>query len=117
MVLSMTQNRNKLIDLFVGNISNSIIHQVLEKAAREEDLSNKYNKELTTSLEIAKKYREKINPINAPLPDEDINYIKNKITNKVRAELKLRISKGYENIDLDFVEELVDEALKNTKVV
>ena len=66
---------------------------------------------------MAKKYREKINPINAPLPEKDIDYIKNKIISKVRAELTIRISKGYDNIDLGLVEEFVEEALKNTKVI
>ena len=113
----MVQNRNKLIDLFIGNISNSILHEILEKAIDDEELSNRYNKESLNSLEIAKKYREKINPINTPLPDKDIDYIKTKITNKVRAELMLRISKGYENINSDLIEELVDKALKNMNVI
>ena len=95
----MVQNRKRLIDLFIGNISNSIIHKILEKAINDEKISNRYNKELLTSMEIAKKYREKINPNNKHLPCKDINYIKTKIKNKVRAELKIRISKGYENID------------------
>ena len=51
----MVQNRNKLIDLFVGNISNSVIHKILEKAADNKELSDKYQKELLTSLNIAKK--------------------------------------------------------------
>ena len=113
----MVQNRNKLIDLFIGNISNSILHEILEKATDDQELSNKYNKELLNSLEIAKKYREKINPINATLLDKDVGYVKTKITNKVRAELMLRISKGYENIDLGLIEDLVDKALKDTHVL
>ena len=113
----MVQNRNKLIDLFIGNVSNSILHEILEKATDEQELSNKYNKELMTSLEIAKKYREKINTINTPLTDKDIDYIKTKITNKVRAELVLRISKGYENINLDLIEEFIDKALKDADVI
>ncbi len=28
----MSQNRNKLIDLFIGNLSNVIIHEILLKA-------------------------------------------------------------------------------------
>ena len=113
----MAQNRNKLIDLFIGNISNSIVHKILEKAINDKELANRYNKELLSSLKIARRYREKINPVNAPLPDKDIEHIKTKITNKVRAELMLRISKGYENIDLDLVEEFVDKALKETKII
>lgn len=113
----MVQNRNKLIDLFIGNISNAVIHKILEKAAEQEELSNKYNKEQLTSFEIAKRYREKINPIKSPLPYKDISYIKSKRINKVRAELLLRISKGYENIDLGLVENLVNEFLKETKII
>ena len=113
----MVQNRNKLINLFIGNISNSIVHEVLEKAADNKELSNKYNKEILNSLNIAKRYRKKFNPINSPLTDKDIKYIKTKIIKKVKAELLFRISKGYENIDLDLVEELADKILKNTNVV
>ena len=60
----MVQNRNKLINLFIGNISNSIIHDILERAIKNEEISNRYEKELTTSFEIAKKYRNKINPLS-----------------------------------------------------
>ena len=112
----MVQNRNKLIDLFIGNISNSVIHQILEKAINKE-MSSKYRKELITSLEIAKKYRQKVNPINSPLPHKDISYIRKKIVNKVRAELLIRIVKGYKNINLDLVDQLVDKLLKDTNVI
>ena len=113
----MVQNRNKLIDLFIGNLSNSIVHEILEKAVNDEELSHRYNKELTTSFDIAKKYREKINPTNASLPDKDIEHIKNRITNKVGAELMVRISKGYEGIKLDLAEELIDNSLKDMGVI
>ena len=113
----MPQNRNKLIELFIGNIYNAIVHEILRKVINQEELSNKYNKELLSSLEIAKRYREKINPINTVLPYKDMIYIKNKITNKVKAELLLRISKGYENINLNLIEELVDKYLKKTKII
>tara|TARA_Y100000310_G_C20497890_1_gene722460 strand:- start:165 stop:506 length:342 start_codon:yes stop_codon:yes gene_type:complete len=113
----MSQNRNKLINLFIGNISNSIVHQILEKAVDNDELSNNYNKELLNSLNIAKKYREKINPVHSQLPDKDILYIKTKITNRVRSELLMRISRGYENIDLELVEGLVDKALKVTYII
>jgi len=113
----MVQNRKKLIDLFIGNISNSIIHEILEKAIDDEEISNRYQKELTTSLEIAKKYREKINPLNSSLPDKDVEYLKIKIRSKVKSELVLRISKGYKDIDLDLVDVLIDRFLKSTKVI
>lgn len=112
----MTQNRNKLIDLFIGNISNFVVHHILEIAIDNKDVANRYNKELTNSLEIAKKYREKINPIGATLQAKDIDYIKDKILNKVRTELLLRISKGYTNIDLNLIEHLIDKTLKEMKI-
>jgi len=110
------QNRNKLIELFIGNISNSIVHEILERAVSKEPIADKYRKELITSFEVAKKYMEKINPLDRPLPNKDVEYIKTKIINKVRAELMTRISKGYKNIEISLVEELVDKALKNTNV-
>ena len=112
----MAQNRNKLIELFIANISNTVIHEILEQAVIEEFIADKYRKELATSFEVAKRYREKINPVNKPLPDKDIAYIKTKIINKVRAELTTRISKGYKNIDLDLIGNLVDKALKDTEI-
>ncbi len=57
-----------------------------------------------------------INPINRPLPDKDVEYIKNKIMNRVRVELMSRILKGYEGIDLSLIEGLTDRALKNSKI-
>ena len=112
----MPQNRNKLIELFIGNISNAIVHEILELAVGKELMANKYRKELAASFEIAKRYRKKINPMNKSFSDKDVEYIKNKIINKVKAELMIRISKGYENINLLLVEKLVDKALKNTNV-
>ena len=50
------------------------------------------------------------------MPDKDSLYIKEKIIKRVKAELSLRIEKGYENIDLDAVEQEVDKRLKETKI-
>ena len=80
----MVQNRKKLIDLFIGNISNSIAHKILEKATDNKDLADKYNKELLNSLNIAKKYRNKINPVNARFPNKDVGYIRNKVRIKLK---------------------------------
>ena len=113
----MSQNRNKLIDLFIGNISNSIVHRILEKAINDENIRKYYDKEFLTSLDIAKKYRKNINPIDTPLPAKDIKYIKEKITKKVKAELELRISKGYKNINIGLVEPIVNGVLEETKVI
>ena len=112
----MVQNRNKLIDLFIGNVSNSIVHKILEMAIDNEEMCNRYEKELITSFEIAKRYREKINPTNIPFPDKDIIYIKSKIKNKVKAELLTRISKGYKNINLELIDEMIDDYLNEMNV-
>lgn len=113
----MPQNRNKLIELFISNITNSIVHEILEKATDQDELINKYDKELLNSLNIAKRYRDKINPSYSELPYKDIIYIKNKITNKVRNELRLRISKGYTNINLSLIDELISKYLKTTNII
>ena len=91
----MTQNRNKLIELFIGNVSNFIVHKILESAINKLELITKYQKESVNSLEIAKKYREKINPVDNPLQERDINYIREKIIKRTKAELEKRISLGY----------------------
>ena len=115
----MVQNRNKLIELFIGNASNSIVHRILEKAIakeRKEEISDKYRKELITSFELARGYREKINPVNLPLPTKDILYIKNRIIKKATSELMIRISKGYRNIDIGLVEKEVDDILRKMNI-
>jgi len=112
----MVQNRNKLIDLFIGNAANSIVHKVLEIAIENSEIANKYNKELITSRDLAKKYREKINPKDSPLIERDIEYIKSRIINKIRAELLLRISNGYKNINLNLIDGFVDNFLKEMKI-
>ena len=71
---------------------------------------------MKNSFEIAKRYREKINPADKTLPVHDIR-IREKIINKVKAELSLRIQKGYTNIDLSLVERLVDEYLKEFGII
>ena len=81
----MVQNRNKLIDLFIGNISNSIVHKILENAVDDEAIAKRYDKELTTSRQIAKRYREKINPVTTALPAKDLSYIRARITNKINS--------------------------------
>ena len=82
----MVHNRKKLIGLFIGNISNAILHKILEKAVEEDAIRKYYDKEFLNSLDIAKKYREKINPINRNLPGKDTGKIKKKVINKVRNE-------------------------------
>ena len=112
--LKMAINRKKLIDLFIGNISNAILHKILEKAVEDDIVRRYYDKEFTNSFEIAKKYREKINPLDNELPES--SEIKNAIIKKVTNELKIRISKGYKNIDLSLVEPTANKILSDLKV-
>ncbi|MBI2579552.1 MAG: hypothetical protein HYW27_01485 [Candidatus Aenigmarchaeota archaeon] len=112
----MVQNRNKLIGLFIGNLANSVLHSILEKAVNNEELSKRYSKELLTSLHLAQKYREKINPANASLNVKDVKYIKDKVIRKVKSEIHQRTEKGYSNLDVKLVGPLVEKALKETKI-
>jgi len=63
-------NRNQLIERFISNLTNSIVHQVLEKSINNKEITEKYNKEFRNSWQQAKNYREKINPVNKNLPFE-----------------------------------------------
>lgn len=113
----MVQNQNKLIKLFIGNLSNSIVHEILEMAVADENIRKRYDKESETSFKIAIKYRRKINPIEINLPEKDIAYIRKEVIRKVKSELRLRVSKGYTNIGISRVEELVEKFLKRSGVV
>lgn len=110
-------NRNKLVNLFISNLANVIVHKVLEKAIDKPEIVNVYAKEGKNSFEIAKRYREKINPIDKTLPSHDIEDLREKIINKVKVELNSRIKRSYTNINLSLVEELVDKSLKELKVI
>jgi hypothetical protein len=111
------QNRNKLLELFAGNLANAVLHRFLEKAIDDEDIASRYLKEINNSWEISKRYREKINPLDRSLPHEDIKLLRNKIIQKVKAEVQIRITYGYQNLNLGLIEELVEEALKELKVM
>ena len=113
----MVQNRKKIIELYISNMANSILHKVLEKAIEEKEISVKYHKEIATSLTIARRYREKIHPIDAVLPKKDSEYIRQRITKKVLLELNTRIAKGYKNIDLGIVDNYIQDSLKESKVI
>ena len=110
-------NRNKLIDTFIGNISNSIAHEILKMAVDDETIRSRYLKELTTSMKTALNYRNKINPVNSKLQDEDVNYIKDKIIKRVRSKLSNRINEGYKNINLGLIEIIADKYLKEAKII
>ena len=114
----MTQNRNKLIDLFIGNLSNAILHKILEKAILSSipEIAQRYNKEVINSWQIALNYRQKINP-QMTFPLKDIFYIKEKLSNRIRSELSLRIFKGYKNINLELVDKEINDSLKQMRVI
>ena len=73
-------NRNKLIDLFISNLSNVIVHKILERAIEKPEIALVYSKEMKNSFEIAKEYRNKINQIDKVLPVHDINDLRAKLT-------------------------------------
>lgn len=87
----MAHNKKKLIGLFIGNVSNAIIHKILEDAIEDEIIRKYYDKEFLNSFEIAKKYRMKINPTYSELPE--YSEIKDAVTKKVNNELKIRIKR------------------------
>ena len=110
-------NRNRLLSLFVSNLANVIVHEMLERAIDKPEIVKVYTKEVKNSFEIAKRYRQKINPIDKVLPSSDIQDLRGRIINKVKAELNLRKARGYTNINLSFVEESVDNNLRELGVI
>lgn len=79
----MPQNRNKKLELFIANLTTAIVHEILEKATEQEELLKRYRKEAFNSLEIAIRYRKQINPLFNPLPEKDLEFIKEKLTQKI----------------------------------
>ena len=110
------QNRNHIIKLFVGNLYNSIVHSILEKAININEIKSKYSKEFKTSFEKAEFYRQKINPVDTPLPLKDMQIIREIIINRVKVELNSRVLRGYKNIDFSLIEPTVDNFLKKMNV-
>lgn len=115
-MLKMVRNRNKLINLFVGNIANVVVHRILEKAIDNSEIAGRYRKELINSLQIAKEYRKKINPPNKLL-EKDVFYIKDKVFRRVKAELFARIKKGYQRINLDSINKEIEIVLKDIEIL
>lgn len=113
----MTQNRNKLLSHLVGNLASAVVHKVLEEAAGEEPIKKYYYDEFSNSIEAAKRYREKVNPVNEPLSDKDTAQIREKVVAKAITELKLRIVRGYKNISLDKAEKATEELLADLNVI
>lgn len=106
-----------MIDLFTGKISDVIVHEISDRAIDNPDISKKYLKEIKVSLDSADWYRKKINPIHRALPMKDIEIIKERVKRNVKSELMSRIKKGYKDINLDLVDELVNKHLRQMNVV
>lgn len=112
----MSHNRNQLITLLIGNLTNAVVHQVLEKSVKEEIIRKYYDKESLHSVEIAKRYREQINPLQRALLDIDAEEIKAEVQKRARNELLLRISKGYRGIELNDVEPVLEKLLQKLNI-
>lgn len=107
------QNKSKLIKIFIGNIANAVVHEVLENAIKEENLRSHYGKEMQNSFSLAKRYREKLNPADNPLKDS--TEIKQKIVKKAVQELNIRVNKGYTGIDIGSADKIAEKLLKKLK--
>ena len=83
----MPQNRPDSIKRFIGVASNIIAHKLLIKAELEEESRKYYSKEIERDIDIALKYRNRINPANRLLPQKDFKEIRDSILLKVKAEL------------------------------
>ena len=112
----MPQNRNKLIELLIGNLANVILHQILEQASDDPDVTLKYRKEIEASWKLAKKYREQIHPLKHPFPEIQLDTIRKRLLNKVKAKLSIRIAKGYKNLYVNQAKRWIDEALKKLNI-
>ena len=108
------QNKSKLVRIFIGNIANAVVHEVLENAIEEQSLRSHYGTEMQNSFLLAKRYREKLNPADKPLP-ESIE-IREKIVKKATQELNIRIKKGFTGIDMDSTNKITEKLLKKLKV-
>lgn len=62
--------------------------------------------------EIAKRYREQINPMSRPFSKEDTEAIKEEIGRRVRNELQIRVSKGYKGIYFELIGPVTENLLK-----
>lgn len=112
----MVHNRNKLLILLIGNLANAVVHKVLEEATKEEILRKRYDKESLVSYEVAKRYREQINPLQRCLSEKDAEEIKEEVMRRARQELQTRISKGYRDIDIALVEPVLQKLMKELKI-
>lgn len=114
--LKMSQNKPDIIKRFIGIASNIVTHKVLIKTELEDDTRKYYVKEIERDIDIALKYRWKINPAKRALPQNDGEEIRKKILLKVNAELQKRIDKGY-NVDISLADEEINIFLEDQNVI
>ncbi|MAE13429.1 hypothetical protein CMO92_02590 [Candidatus Woesearchaeota archaeon] len=107
----MVQNRKKLIQLLIGNLSNYVVHAVLAEAIEDDGIMERYRKEGLTSFRLAEGYRERIHPKREVFSGKDVVHIRVCVGQRTRNELRKRICRGYEGIDLGLVEVYVERAL------
>lgn len=112
----MPLNKGKLIEILISNLANAIVHEILEQAIKEEELTSKYRSEVLNSYSIAKVYRQKINPIDKSLSVIDQKYICSKLESKARKELLSRINKGYTGINQELIPKIIDKFLKELNI-
>jgi hypothetical protein len=103
------QNKKKITQHLIGNPSNAIVHKILENVMKDLFISQKYEKEILNSFEVAKSYRSKLNPVDSGINKSEFERIKKDISVRVRKEIELRIAKGYKNLEnIDIEKEVLD---------
>ncbi len=112
----IVSNRKRVINKFIGNFSNAVTHSVLENAADDAYLKERYQRETDSSILEAMKWRITINPDDVSLPDKDIQFIRTQTRNRSMAALRNRLKEGYTNIELSMVEKVMDVQLKQTGI-
>lgn len=82
-----------------------------------EILREHYDRESLSSFEVARRYREKINPVQRELPENDVDKIKEEVFKRAGKELRLRIDKGYEGVKLGLLGEILEKVLEELKIL
>lgn len=109
----MTQSRRKLLEVLASHLATAVVHRILEKAIDSPEIASRYRKETLNALEVAKKYRERLNPKMGALPEQEMELLRNRVVRKVKAALQVRISKGYTGIRYESIEDEVMDALSD----
>jgi hypothetical protein len=113
----MAQNRNKLFGHLAGNLTTAVVHKILEQATSDEYLKKYYANEASNSIEKARSYRERINPVDEPLAEKDATEIRARVIRSATAELKARIVKGYREVNLEPAARVTEQMLIELKIV